>query len=232
MEKYKTNKDLGYRTAGSDAEIKTGQMLYDEMKKIGLSDVSKDEITLYIWNFEKAKMSYTDDSGKEHKFNLGGYQTNFDTNGEKEFQVIYGGRGTANDLENLDIKDKLVLKDINQRDEWWINYPTYQAHLKGAAGVIAVQARGYSEVDETALNAQDICGPANAPAFSMSKTDAKILKTVFEKNNNKAITVKFNAKSVVGFNGKTNNIVGVIPGKDKDSMILVSAHMDSYFAGL
>ena len=52
-------------------------------------------------------------------------------------------------LQNLDVKDKLVLIDINQREEWWINYPAYQAHLKGAAAVIAVQEGGYAEVDPT-----------------------------------------------------------------------------------
>lgn len=231
MEEFKTNEELGYRTAGSEAEIKTGQMIYDEMKKIGLKDVSKDEITLDTWTFEKAKMYFTDDSGKKHEFNLGGYQTNFDTKGEKEFEVIYAGKGTASDLEGLDVKDKLVLVDINQREEWWINYPTYQAHVKGAAGLIAVQAGGYSEVNEDALNAQDICGPADAPAFSMSQTDAKVLKEAIEKNNNEAIKVSFDAKSEVGFDGKTYNIVGTIPGKDKDAMILMSAHIDSYFAG-
>ena len=32
-----------------------------------------------------------------------------------------------------------VLVDINQRDEWWISYPVYQAHLMGARALIAGQ---------------------------------------------------------------------------------------------
>ena len=48
---------------------------------------------------------------------LGGYQTNFDTQGVKEFEVVYAGRGTKNDLAGLDIKDKLVLIDINRHEE-------------------------------------------------------------------------------------------------------------------
>ena len=55
-----------------------------------------------------------------------------------------------------------------KRDEWWINYPVYQAYLKGAVGLIAVQMQGYGEVDDEALNAQDIAGPEYAPAFSIS----------------------------------------------------------------
>ena len=62
---------------------------------------------------------------------------------------------------------------INQREEWWINFPVYEAHIRGAAALIAVQGGGYGEVDDTALNAQDIGGPADAPAFSMSRADAR-----------------------------------------------------------
>ena len=42
MEKEKTNPVLGYRTAGSAAETATGDMLYREMKAIGLTDVTRD----------------------------------------------------------------------------------------------------------------------------------------------------------------------------------------------
>lgn len=231
LETYKTNETLGYRTAGSEAEIQTGEMLYEEMKKIGLQDVSKDEFTLDTWTFEKAKLSFTDEAGVAHVFDLGGYQTQFNTEGEKSFELVYAGRGTADELEGLDVKDKLVLVDINQRDEWWINYPTYQAHIKGAAAVIAVQDGGYGEISPDALNAQDICGPADAPAFSMSQTDAAVLKSALKEEKDDSLTVTFDAKSEVGFDGKSYNIVGSIPGKDKDSMILLSAHYDSYFAG-
>ncbi|HAX72105.1 MAG TPA: peptidase, partial [Firmicutes bacterium] len=229
MEEIKTNDALGYRTAGSDAEIQTGEMLYQEMMNIGLQDVTKDEFTLDTWDFEKAKMYFEDASGESYAFELGGYQTNFDTNGEQEFELVYAKKGTAADYENLDVEGKLVLVDINQRDEWWINYPALQAHLKGAAAIIAVQDGGYSEISDEALNTQDICGPDDAPAFSMSQKDANVLKEAL--TNETTITVTFDAKSEVGFDGVAYNVFGTIPGKDSESMILITAHMDSYYTG-
>ena len=199
LEQFKTNEKLGYRTAGSEAELQTGEHIEKEMKSLGLQEVTKDEITVDSWTFEKADLSFKTISGEEKLAVLGGYQTNFNTNGKKSYEVVYANRGTADDLEKLDVKGKLVLIDINQREEWWINYPTYQAHLKGAAAVIAVQNGGYGEVDESALNAQDICGPEDAPAFSMSQKDAKELKKALKKNNNK-LTVDFDAKSTVKMN--------------------------------
>ncbi|QGM32403.1 M28 family peptidase [Bacillus sp. N3536] len=231
LEEFKTNEKLGYRTAGSVAELKTGEKIGQEMEKIGLTEVTKDEFSLDTWTFEKADLTFTDENGKEHLAVLGGYQVNFNTNGMKEYDIVYGGKATAEDLEGLDIEGKLVLIDINQREEWWINYPAYQAHVKGAAGVIAVQEAGYGEASPDALNAQDICGPDDAPAFSMSQTDGNNLKKALEASETGSIKVKFDAKSSVEMDGKSYNYYGKIVGKDPESYIILSAHYDSYFTG-
>ena len=130
----------------------------------------------------------------------------------------------------MDVTGKLVLVDINQRDEWWINYPVYQAHLKGAAAVIAAQTGGYGEVDERALNAQDIAGPSNAPAFSIARRDADQLKKMLQGRSE--VKVLFDASTKVIPAQTTYNIVGEIPGKTHpERRIMLSAHYDSYFDG-
>lgn len=229
MEKYRCNETLGYRTAGSRAEYETGEFLYEEMKRIGLQGVVKDKIKTDCWDFAGARLSYRGADGMERSFELAGYQTQFDTNGPKEFRLVYAGRATQRELETLDIEGKLVLADINQRDEWWISYPVYQAYKKGAAALIAVQESGYGEVHDTALNAQDIGGPAEAAAFSISRADAEILKRELKETGE--LTVRFDARSTVVKDGCTYNILGTIPGRDAGSMILLSAHYDSYFDG-
>ena len=95
--------------------------------------------------------------------------------------------------------------------------------------MIAVQNGGYGEVSDDALNAQDVCGPADAPAFSMSRTDAELLKAAMDENGEAAVTL--DADSRVGMDGTSYNIVGTIPGRDTEHMVLMSAHYDSYFAG-
>lgn len=229
LEDIRSNENLGYRTAGSEAELATGDMLKAEMESIGLQNVTKDEFTLDTWTFEKAQLSFTDSTGAEYTAELGGYQTDFVTDGPEAFTIVDGGEGTEADLDGLDVTGKLVLIDINQRDNWWINYPAYEAHLRGAAAVIAVQDGGYGEVSDDALNAQDICGPADAPAFSMSRTDAEALRAALDENGEASVTL--DAVSRVSLDGVSYNITGMIPGKDDDSMVLMSAHYDSYFAG-
>ena len=229
LEDIRSNEKLGYRTAGSEAELATGDMLKAEMERIGLQNVTKDEFTLDTWTFEKARMRFTDHTGAEYTAELGGYQADFVTDGAESFTIIDGGEGTEADLSGLDVAGKLVLIDINQRENWWINYPAYEAHLAGAAAVVAVQDGGYAEVSDDALNAQDICGPSDAPAFSMSRTDAEALRAVMGESGETTVTL--DADSRVGKDGRSYNIVGTIPGRDPEAMVLMSAHYDSYFAG-
>ncbi len=229
MEEFRSNPVLGYRSAGSKAEFETGEMLKQEMEAIGLSDVRKDAILVDGWEFKKAILSYRDADGSKKEIQLGAYQTTFITNGPQDFSIMYLGKGTASDYEGKDVTGKLVLVDINQRDEWWINYPVYQAHLKGAAALIAVQSGGYGEIDDEALNAQDIAGPEDAPAFSISRKDAKPLKQMLR--NESEITVTLDADTRVTRDTVTYNIVGTIPGKHPDRIVLLSAHYDSYFSG-
>ena len=228
MEKFRSNEVLGYRPAGSKAEFETGEMLYREMKAIGLSDVCKDAVTVDGWEFKKAVMVVETDQ-QRFEFQLGAYQTNFKTDGFEKFSLVYLGKGTEKDYEGHDVEGKLVLADINQRDEWWINYPVYQAHLKGAKALIAVQDGGYAEIDSEALNAQDIAGPSDAPAFSISRKDAVILKNLLK--DKEELEVFFDADSRVYRDCTTYNIRGCIPGKHPERMVLLSAHYDSYFSG-
>lgn len=229
MEQFRSNEKLGYRPAGSRAEFLTGEMLKEEMQKLGLSDVCKNAVTVDGWEFKHAELTFETKDGKKHTALLGAYQTNFVTDGEQEFSLMYLSKGTEADYEGTDVTGKLVLVDINQRDEWWINYPVYQAHLKGAAAVIAVQCGGYGEVDAKALNAQDIAGPEDAPAFSISREDAKLLRKLLD--GEKEVTVRLNADSRVKRDCTTYNISGCIPGKHPERMVLLSAHYDSYFSG-
>ena len=127
MEEFKSNPVLGYRTAGSKAEFDTGEFLKAEMERIGLSDIHKDEICLDSWEFEKAVMRFTDRDGEKHEIQLGAYQTEFVTDGWKEYPLVYAGRGKEADYDGVDVTGCLVMVDINQRDEWWINYPVYQS---------------------------------------------------------------------------------------------------------
>ena len=53
MEQFRTHPELGYRTSGSRAEFQTGEMLKEEMERIGLCSVTKDPVTADGWEFKR-----------------------------------------------------------------------------------------------------------------------------------------------------------------------------------
>ena len=227
LTKFKTNEKLGFRTAGSSAEHAAGDMLYEEFKKLGLKNVRKDEFTVDAWEFKNAELTYTDKKNKKQRLTLNSYAANFATNGTEVYDLVYLNKGTRDDYENADVKGKIVMVDINQREDWWINYPAMQAKLKGAKAVIAVNNGGYAEISDDALNVQDMCGPDDTPALGMSKADGDKLKALM--NKNRTVKIELNVDSQVKRDQKAYNIVGEIPGKDPDSLIILSSHYDGYF---
>ncbi len=223
---FTTNDDLGFKTAGSEAELAAADYLAKEMESIGMKNVDKEEATIDTFTFKNADLSYTAKNGKKQQVELAMFQTTYQAQDE-EVEIVYAGDGTASDYQNLDVNNKVVLLDIDQSNNWWINWPAYQAKVKGAKAVIAVNVDGYCTHSEDTLGVQDMCGPSDAPAFTMTVADAKPLKKAIKANNG-SVTAILNADGVVEHNGTGYNVIGEIPGKSSEVLYMV-AHYDTYF---
>ena len=81
----------------------------------------------------------------------------------------------------------LLLLDIDQENDWWINYPAYQAKLKGAKAVLAM--REFEEPGDDRIGVQDVCGPADAPALAISHEDAQALRKAINENGGDSVSV-------------------------------------------
>ena len=137
MEKHRTNEELGYRTAGSKAELATGEMLEQEMHTIGFPIIHKDAITVDAWEFERAKMTFLNEKGEEETIQLGAYQTNFVTDGPECYSVVYAGRGTLQDYEGMDVTGKL---DRSFGDEGIASAPAGPASTSADGYALTLQA--------------------------------------------------------------------------------------------
>ena len=218
---------VGMRSAGSPAEYETCQYLEGVMNDIGLNNVTVDDITVDGWTFNGANITFTNANGEEQKIDLGGYQTTIQADNQ-EVELVYVNRGTEADYEGLDVTGKLVLYEINQEEDWWINYPAYQAKEKGALCSIAMREFVNKDEDGTRIGVQDVCGPADAPALAISRKDCNALKKAIKASGEDSIKVTFNADSKVTENVTSHNLYGEIPGAE-DETIFVFAHMDGYF---
>ena len=218
------NSKLGGRNAGSDAEHRTADFLVEKMNEIGLSDVKKTAAKCDKWQFNGASFVVDDKEYQVYTYASG----ETDENGITA-ELVYLNKGTAKDYEGIDVKGKIVLIDIDQRNDWWITYPMLEAEVHGAAAILAANVGGFAQNTGNTLNSQDICGPVSIPTLSIGRNDSVELQNKIA--NGKVIaTLKVDNDVEIG-NGTTYNITGVIKGKSSDHQIVVGGHYDVHFKG-
>ena len=218
------NSKMGGRNAGSDAEHRTADYLVEKMNEIGLDDVKKQAAKCDKWQFNSA--SFVVD---EKEYPVYTYATAETDEDGITAELIYLNKGTDNDYEGIDANGKIVLIDIDQRNDWWITYPMLEAKVHGAAAVVAANVGGYSQIAEDALNSQDICGPVSIPTLSIGKKDSLELQEKISQGKVMA-TLKVDNDVEIG-NGTTYNVTGTIKGKDSSHQIIVGGHYDVHFTG-
>lgn len=218
------NSELGGRTAGSDAEHAAADYLVQTMEEIGLSDVEKVAADCDRWQFNGA--SFTVDGVSYPVYS---YATASTPSEGITAEVVYVGKGTMWDYEGLDVTGKIVLIDIDQRNDWWITYPMLEAQHQGAAAILAANVGGFSQIADDALNCQDICGPTAIPTLSIGLSDSQEIQEKLAAGPVTATLVVDNEVNVG--EGTTYNIMGRIPGKSSEHQILVGGHYDVHFKG-
>ena len=218
------NSELGGRTAGSDAEHAAADYLAGLMEEIGLSDVEKAAADCDRWQFNGA--SFTVDGTSYPVYS---YATASTPAEGITAEVVYVGKGTMWDYEGLDVTGKIVLIDIDQRNDWWITYPMLEAQHQGAAAILAANTGGFAQIADDALNCQDICGPTAIPTLSIGLADSQAIQ---EKLAAGAVTATLTVDNEVDVGGGTTyNIMGKIPGRSSDHQIIVGGHYDVHFQG-
>lgn len=218
------NSDMGGRNSGSDAEHAAADYLAGVMKEIGLSNVEKAAAECDRWQFNGASFTVED-----KQYPVYTYATASTPPEGITAELVYAGKGTMWDYENLDVKDKIVLIDIDQRNDWWITYPMLEAKFQGAAAILAANVGGYAQIADDALNSQDICGPTAIPTMSIGVADSLELQ---EKLKNGPVTATLVVDNEVEIgSGTTYNVMGVLKGKSSDRQILVGGHYDVHFYG-
>lgn len=226
LRKMGSNPELGFRTSGSEAEREAANFILSEYEKIGLSNCRKEKVTVDTFEFKRADIKFQNAEGKDEKVFLSSFQTTCCADDE-EIEIIYIGKGRDIDYEDINAEGKYVLVDINMLEDWWVNWPLCQARSKKAKGIIVVNVGGYCSYSEECLGIQDIYGPADTPAFSISVKDANVLKAAIEANDG-SVKAVLNADTKVENEGYSYCVIGEIPG-EIDEVIYFIGHYDAYF---
>ncbi|MDR0469463.1 MAG: M28 family peptidase, partial [Peptococcaceae bacterium] len=217
---------LGGKTAGSGGEHKAAKLLYEEMQAIGLQNVHMDPFPVDRWQFNDATLTV---AGVEKEIKPYSYASGKTPPDGVAAEIIYAGKGTASDYEDVDPRGKIVLVDLDQRGEWWVTYPTIEAANRGAIAIINNCTDGYGQLNEETYNTQDFCGPVTIPSLNITISDANLIKEALAEADDQ-LTAQLYVDNEAGGNGISYNIWGEIPGKT-DEAILVGDHYDAHFEG-
>ena len=220
--------ELGWRTAGSDAEHRTADFLMEEMEKIGLQDVQKVGTPTDVFQFNDSSLTI---EGTEIDLMPAAYQcSGTDADGITAEIVDVAGGYEYDYMEVGDVKGKIVLAKVDQANEAWIDGYIRCAYEQGAAAIVTWANSGYGEVSEDSINVQDICCEDLIPTVAISANQAKEIKAAIEAGNNMA-TLKVDVEYAADDSGTTYNVVGKIPGKSGAQQIVLASHYDKYWYG-
>ena len=217
-------KNLGFAVAGSKSSAVQGEYLINEMKKVGLTNVTKDQFPVDAWDYSKLILKVN--SPEIRDIAIAPYAGSVGTNGKDlTTEIVYAGYGTKAELEKANVKGKIVLAEFDLLYDYWPSMVAQQAAKMGAKALIIM----YSDTNITdpgALNSYDTQSLLNLPIANISKTDGEYIKGLLK---NGEVNVTLNSDAKVTKNQKTYNVVGYIPGKDPSKYIIISGHRDAFF---
>ncbi len=224
-EEYWDN-ELGWRTAGSDAEHRAADFLVEEMESIGLTDVEKVGTTVDKFQFNDSSLTI---EGTDIDLMPASYQCSGTDEDGITAEIVDVGTGFEADYEGKDVSGKIVLAGVDQWNESWIDNYIRQAYGRGAAAIVTYSTGGYGELNDDTVNVQDICCEDLIPTVAISANDAGKIQDAIEAGNSTA-TLTVDAVLEEG-TGITYNVVGKIKGRSSHQQILIAGHYDKYWYG-
>jgi Iap family predicted aminopeptidase len=225
-----TNPALGFRWAGTSAELAVGDRVAAEMRAMGLSNVRLEPVPVDVFEFEEASLTA---AGRRMTASTIAGVPPTPPDGVTA-PIVYIKGGTAADFDAAgDISGKLILVDMKM-SSWWFCLPAFEAAHRKAAGVVCTFTPDdpkYYSVDVQALGSFDGQYDLDAPPWIyVSRRDGDWLKSQLGAGPVTATMVLKEKVTLARDGGVAYNVVGELPGsRDDGQMVLMAAHQDAHF---
>jgi len=248
---------MGYRRPGSEADHKVENFLVQLLKEFGVSDIKKDEFDIPLWEPKSWKFRIEFDQKKEEIPSFFLVYTDFTDLEGVSGELVNVQTGRDIDFQKNDINGKIAVIDFRNppliiapflKVALYVHDPGntipdklhpatfrlvnweafYRAYENGAIGVIGIPKDHPGGIKEYFFPADNTASdPRPIPGLYIGREDGKRLKKLLRENKDKVIKgtiVQTGKKS----QGTTSNIIGFIPGKTEE-IILISSHHDAPF---
>lgn len=218
--------ELGFRTAGSDAEHAAADWLAEQMEAIGLENVEKAAVSVDKWQFNGASLTI---AGTDIDIMPVSYAVNGTDAEGITAEIVDVGTGFAWDYEDVDVEGKIVLCGVDQYNESWISGYMYEAYQHGAIAMVTYDIGGYGRYSDDIYQIQDVCCEDLFPSVIVTLNQYEQIAAAIEAGNNMATLIVDSEMVVDG--GTGYDVIGVLKGRSSEQRILVSGHYDMYFTG-
>lgn len=224
---------LGFRATGTRADFQAVNYIVNEMEKIGLQDVDKEEVPVDAWEFKGASLTVKSPVQMEiEASSFAGVQGT----GRRGItgELVFVGSSYSSDYEGLDVEGKIVLSNWDGYNIW-IDALGQMAYLRGAVGVVASCMDSIYGQGPYALQCHDSNWKPDVwpPLIYIPKEYGLQLVDMLENGEEVIVTMKSNIDLDLDSTGY--NTIGYIPGKNfgspDDEFIIIGDHEDAWFTG-
>jgi Iap family predicted aminopeptidase len=214
---------LGFRMAGTPEEVALSNWIGDRMSALGLVDVTLEPVPVDAWRFRGARVQSL--VGAFECASFGGSPPT--PPGGLEAEVVFVGRGTADDLAAADLDSRIALIDWRGGDLLWPSMVAAGAAREGAIAALVTSLPGGAFYQrDGALGAFDAYGlPDPIPIVTLRKEDAQAL--IAAGNPTARVTLDVEVER----GATAYNVVGTLPGRRNAAPIVVAGHHDAWFYG-
>jgi Iap family predicted aminopeptidase len=219
--------ELGFKPAGTEAAHRAAEMIAEEMRAIGLSDVEREPFPVYAWDFSGARVeveswepipacAFPPTPGTP----LEGLQA----------ELVDVGGGRAKDYLGADVLGKVAFMRYDIDHLPWIGTMAYEAEIHGAIGLVFYYLNGYAQHPSgEALNIHNGTARETIPILQIPVKYGERVATELEKRGPLSAVVHSDVAASPA--GTGYNVLGRIPGRQRDGFILLGAHYDAWFTG-
>ncbi|MBU1168508.1 MAG: M28 family peptidase [Proteobacteria bacterium] len=230
---------FGYRRPGTEAELKAEQYIMDKFAGFGLSDIQQESFEIVVWDAQTYSLSINEQSIPCFYMPYSAFTPPDGISAE----LVYLGEGSEEDYLTADVAGKIVVVDMRfgsfdlfgipiiEAASWYFtNWEAYNlAMFNQAAGFVGILAdyfdrnTYYGPVD----NPSKPLFERTIPGLWLSRSDGEQLLQIMADQESPQADLFLTGSMEPG---ETANIIGFIPGK-KEEIIMVHSHHDSVFEG-
>jgi len=228
----KTLVEIGpHKVAGTEKEHKAAAWIHDEMKKVGVADVTSEGFPVYVRDVSQgALLTVLEPEKKE----ILAYPMpcTYPTEGDGiTGELVYVNRGTAADFLH-DMNGKVVLAKIDWPDmkigsnqNYFRSRMAVESWVRGASAVVVFDDLAPPGAVRSLLHPL-----SPIPVIGITNSEARTLTSSLKQGTKLVVNVKSHIQKAMP--GISYNIIGTIRGsRYPDERIIIASHYDTWWNG-